>query len=139
MVDDEPNLDEPAWARASNFGRLEQRVSGLETAMRDIRDEFSKSRDQMGEIHRAIISIGKPRWGELATMAGTVFLAAGGLWTLTVSPINEKIVDEKAMIAELSAELRIIDAKKADSAGIDKTQATLQSRIDELNQKLGRK
>lgn len=141
---------EPPWSKASNLGRLEQRVSNVETALRDIKnvtlrdikEDFKGLREQITELHRAILNIGKPQYGVISGFAGVVLLGASLLWGLAITPVKDDIgrlysLSEKTNLKFEDAE-KLLDTKKADILAIESLRLELKARIEELNARLKR-
>ena len=142
--------DEPIWSKASNLGRLEQRVTNIEGSLKDIKEgslkdikeDFRSFRDQITEIHRAILTVGKPQYAVISGFAGVMLLATAGLWGLVIKPVNDDLsrlygVTDKLSI-RLEDDLKLLDAKKLDRAACDETRSELNARISELNARLKR-
>ncbi len=141
--------DEPLWGKASNLGRLEQRVTNMEGALKEMKDEFRSVkedfrsvREEIMAIHRAVLSIGKPQYTVISGFAGVVLLAASLLWGLAISPIKDDIgrlyASSEKMGLKVDDNEKLLDTKKVDVLAIEGLRADLKARIDELNARLKR-
>ncbi len=83
--------DEPMWGRASNLGRLEQRVVHTENDVAEIKNGLRSLDMSIKDLNSVIANIGKPQyqiWGVFGTLFCTI---TAGAWWLAINPINERV------------------------------------------------
>lgn len=124
---------------------LEQRIQSAEKLLDDIKDDIKGMRgdqrdfqNQLMEIHKAILNVGKPQYAVLSAAALVVLGVAGGLWKLAVDPINDKLIDQKALILTLEGDYRLLESEKESRTDIEGLRSDLKAKIEELSQRLKR-
>ncbi len=134
--------DDPEWRGTSSLARLEQRVTNIEDSLKDIKFDFKTIRDEIIQVHRAVVAFGKPQYSVITGFAGVVLVAAAGLWTLAISPVKDDVARQYSttdkLTIRLEDEIKLLDTKKLDRAAFDETRAELNARIAELNARLKR-
>lgn len=148
MSDDRADAQVNGSGGPTNFGVVQERVRNLEQRVGELVAAIEKTNEAVHEMAIAIGQAGKTKWGLLIAGATLICLVTAGVWTvvwtLLVSPINDRVIDIKAMAAGSVAQERL-DVQhledelrtKADSAGIEKTIDRLDLSIRQVNRNLG--
>jgi hypothetical protein len=137
MAEDRADAQMSGPGSQTNFGAVQERVRHFEEKLEDLVDSVKDTNLAVQRLAETVSEAGKTKWGILIAGATLFCIATGAVWTVSISPISERITDLRAQerldMQHIEDEIK----NKADSAVIDKTIDKLDLRIEQLNKNLG--
>jgi hypothetical protein len=112
-----------------NFGVLQERVANFDRRLVELSASLERTNVALNKATEVMASLGKTKWPVLFAGGTLICVVTAGAWGLAISPINDRMKDDRTSVKESIQRLESEIALKASKDDLNRVIIDVDKRL----------